>query len=224
MKNYQDVIQRLKFFQARVLVNGEEVHWVAQLFEPDFPFAEAVAIADSIHLHIKVDPGDELPLKDLPASEAEIENQKEGYCKFATPSGLNMIFSSIPTSQDDLVETRLTRRGRPFLDHIGIDIRQDTDVSRQVFGRIPQLATECGWGHVGQGGMGMAVSCCHTEVGEKHWVYPHDKILRLRIPLEFALGPLKINPLSSGCDLRPFAPDHPSSSESAEACCEAGKC
>ncbi len=224
MKNYSEALSKLRQFQEMALLNAEEVEQVGQLFAAAFPFAASVAAADSIHLHIKVEAGNELPLKDFPSSEARIENQKEGYCKFATPLGLNLIFSSIPTSQEDLTETRLTKRPRPFLDHIGIDLRQETEVCRQAFEMVPQLAAQLGWSHVGQGGQGKAVYCCHTEVAEKHWVYPDPKHPEWKIPLEFAFGPLKINDAASGCDLRPFSPAQAGASANAKDCCEPGKC
>lgn len=224
MKNQQEISPQLQLFQEMTLLNAAESAQVGRLFEAAFPFAAAVAAADSVHLHIKVEPGKECPLKDFPRTEARIENQKEGYCKFATPTGLNLIFSSIPTSQEDLTETRLTKRPRPFLDHIGIDLRQETEACRRIFDGVPNQAEQLGWGHVRQGGQGKSVACCHTEVAEKHWVYPDPRHPEWKIPLEFAFGALQINHAASGCDLRPFSPDQAAASGNGKACCEPGKC
>jgi hypothetical protein len=95
------------------------------------------------------------------------------------------------------------------MDHIGIDLRQVTRETRQLFDAIPSEALGRGWGHVSQGSEERSVFCCHVEVGRKHWIYPEDKYTAQgtrAMPLEFALGELKINDISSGCDLRPSDP------------------
>ena len=117
-----------------------------------------------------------------------------------------MILSAINISQDDLIEAqqRIKRR-RPFLDHIGIDLRQETEPVQQFFNAIPDLSLKAGWSVVSQGGAGKAVFCCHVQVSEKHWVYPRGSKTGLSIP-QFAYGPLIVLQTSSGCDLRPADP------------------
>ncbi|MDI1449999.1 hypothetical protein [Polyangium sp. 6x1] len=47
----------------------------------------------------------------------------------------------------------------------------------------------------------MTIDLSAAKKTRKHWVYPSE-----RVPVEFALGPLTINPDKSGCDLRPSDP------------------
>ena len=49
-------------------------------------------------------------------------------------------------TQDDLRETCATRRARPFLDHIGIDLRDASASSRQLFDDVPAIACARAWG------------------------------------------------------------------------------
>jgi hypothetical protein len=117
----------------------------------------------------------------------------------------------IKVSQDELLETEANRRPHPFLDHIGIDLRDETDAVRQTFDALPEAAGTLSWAHASQGGVDRAVYCCHVEVAEKHWLYPPDESAdegqHTGIPLEFAYGTLKLNPDKMGCDLRPAHPE-----------------
>jgi len=132
------------------------------------------------------------------------ENEKDGYVKYAFPDGVNLILSSIDISQDDLLEAKSgSRRPRPFLDHLGIDLRREETEVREIFDAIPYLARKQGWAHKAQGGNGQAVFCCHVQVDAKHWVFPRQS---RSVPLEFAYGELIVNETTSGCDLRPANP------------------
>ncbi|RYG38061.1 hypothetical protein EON81_04795 [bacterium] len=122
------------------------------------------------------------------------------------PGAVNAIFSHIKVSQDELLETEANRRPRPFLDHIGIDLRDEVEPVREAFDSLPNAAAELQWNHAAQGGPDKPVYCCHVEVAEKHWLYPPDEDGHPGIPLEFAYGELKVNPDKSGCDLRPADP------------------
>jgi len=136
-----------------------------------------------------------------------------------------MIFSAIPVAEDDrLVD--VTRRPKPFVDHVGIDLRREVPEVKAVFDATPGRAEALGWAHRAQGG-DRPVYCCHVEVGAKHWVYPGAE----GITIEFAYGPLKVNADSMGCDLRPIDPRHPqaaavgccgTSADEAEGSCEDG--
>ena len=66
--------------------------------------------------------------------------------------------------------------------------------------------------------------CCHTEVEEKHWVYPNLGDAGQYRPIEFAFGELKIHDSKMGCDLRPIDPSHPRAAEASAAlsACAAG--
>ncbi len=104
-----------------------------------------------------------------------------------------------------------------MLDHKGIDLRHGSPVVRSLFDSVPAVATDRGWRHVGQGGGGTLVYCCHTEVEEKHWVYPVLDDARQSRPIEFAFGELVIHDAKMGCDLRPIDPAHPRAGEAAAA-------
>jgi len=200
--------QTLEAIRELGLLSQPEVAEVKSLFQSCFSFADAVQLADSIHVNIKVDDVSHVPSNVIDAGQARRENEKEGYVKYAFRSGLNLILSSIAISQDDLREAKADhKRPRPFLDHIGIDLRQETVPVRNLFDAIPYLSGKQGWGYVSQGGPGRPVFCCHVQVSAKHWVYPRNRPTGLSIPLEFAYGPLVMNETQSGCDLRPADPE-----------------
>jgi hypothetical protein len=206
MVNRQATAATLDRVQSLGLINQRELATALGIFEPCFAFTDALAAADSIHIHIKVADVATAPDEALRAGGGVIENGKEGYVKYAFPGGVNVILSSINVSEDDLVETPCAMRPRPFVDHIGIDLRRETVDVENRFENVPQRAAGLGWSHVPQGAPGRPVFCCHVEVGRKHWVYPPGSANAPGIPLEFAFGALKINPVASGCDLRPAPP------------------
>jgi diadenosine tetraphosphatase ApaH/serine/threonine PP2A family protein phosphatase len=187
------------------LVTRRESDEVLRLLGPDSPFFAATRLADSIHVHVRVDDTSTLPASRFFALGAREENAREGYVKYAFPGGINLIFSSIDVSEEDLLPER---RPRPFVDHVGIDLRRETGIVRARFEEIPAIAQRIGWAHVPQGGPGRTVRCCHTEVAAKHWVYPPPEGAFGR-PLELAYGPLVVSGAASGCDLRPIDPRHP---------------
>jgi hypothetical protein len=134
--------------------------------------------AETIHLHIKVDDideADELPGAGLEAVGGTLDHARRGFVKYRMPGGINAIFSHIPVSADDLRECASSRRPRPFLDHIGIDVRTVNTYSRAAFDALPTTAASRGWAHRSQGGAGRPVRCCHVEVDEKHWLFPVTK-------------------------------------------------
>lgn len=189
------------------LLTQQERASIKGALDDTFALREVVRLADSLHAHVKVDETDALPHVALRTLGGVVENSKAGYVKYAFESGLNLIFSSIAVSQDDLRETKApeTRRARPFLDHLGIDVRRLDDTTRAVFARVPEIASRRALAHVPQGGVDKAVFCCHTSVAAKHWVFPDGK--SLTVPVEVALGPLTIEVDKSGCDLRPSRPE-----------------
>jgi alkylhydroperoxidase/carboxymuconolactone decarboxylase family protein len=160
-----------------------------------------------VHLHIKVDDTHQLPINHFFDAGARLDHQKDGFVKYRFPGAINAIFSHIKVSQDELIETKENRRPRPFLDHIGVDLRDETVPVRQTFDELPEVAATLKWAHASQGGVDRPVYCCHVEVAEKHWLYPPDEGAHTGIPLEFAYGALKVNPGKAGCDLRPANPD-----------------
>lgn len=206
MHKTSDVTQSMDWLHNAGLLSAEELRTASSMFEPGFEFAQAIELAESIHLHIRVDDTDALPAEEFIRQGAAFDHGKTGYIKYCFPGGVNAIFSSIPVAQDNLAETGQNRRPRPHLDHMGIDLRRESEDVKSSFDHLPEHAGELGWGHIPQGGKGRPVYCCHIEVGAKHWIYPPDGSSIRGIPLEFAYGPLKTNDFKAGCDLRPSAP------------------
>src|SRR6188768_4102265 len=89
--------------------------------------------AATIHLHIKVDDTDQLPRGALEAGGGVLDHGRSGFVKYRMPARINAIFSHIAVSADDLRECAANRRPRPFLDHIGIDIRRVDEGARAAF-------------------------------------------------------------------------------------------
>nr|WP_020468871.1 arsenosugar biosynthesis-associated peroxidase-like protein [Zavarzinella formosa] len=207
LRNSVEAAASLKALQECGLLNGHEIEVVNRLGKPDSPVDQAITLAETVHLHIKVDDTHQLPINEFFKAGASLDHQKDGFVKYRFPGAVNAIFSHIKVSQDELIETPENRRPRPFLDHIGVDMRDETAAVRQTFDSLPGVAATHNWAHASQGGAGRPVYCCHVEVAEKHWLYPPDQGEHKGIPLEFAYGPLKVNPGKVGCDLRPANPD-----------------
>lgn len=206
----------LDFLRDLKLVSATEISSVMWLFERTCPFREQLSSSDSIHIHVKVDDTANLPHAAIRNAGGRPESEQTGYAKYAFPAGINAIFSSIPVAEDDRL-AGLPVPAKPFLDHAGLDMRKETSTVRRQFDSIPEIARSAGWRHVPQGGTGRAVYCCHTQVNEKHWVYPPANAATFTRPLEFAFGPLVVHASSMGCDLRPIDPAHLRASEAG--CC-----
>jgi alkylhydroperoxidase/carboxymuconolactone decarboxylase family protein len=207
LRNNDEAISSLKALGESGLLNGYEIEVVNRLGVPDAPLDEAVGLAETLHLHIKVDDTHQLPINQFFEAGARLDHQKDGFVKYRFPGAINAIFSHIKVSQDELLETEANRRPRPFLDHIGIDLRDETVEVRKTFDALPAAAETLNWALASQGGPDRPVYCCHVEVAEKHWLYPPDEGERHGVPLEFAYGALKVNPDKMGCDLRPANPE-----------------
>lgn len=192
----------LQLAKEHGLIKSHEVDFILEMFHPSYAFAAATPLANTFHVHIRVDRTLDLPRAAFLQAGAIIENEKDGYVKYAFPGGANLIFSSINVSQDDLRETYDNRRQRPFLDHVGIDLRDETPEVQAIFNAVPQIAQERAYTIASQGTPDKPVYCCHTNVSLKHWVYPDAS----SPSIEFAFGPLKIDLAKSGCDLRPSDP------------------
>ncbi|HVV88539.1 MAG TPA: metallophosphoesterase [Kofleriaceae bacterium] len=205
------VLRTLGDALALGLIAPEEGGQLTALFEPDFPFFAALRHADSLHVHIKVDDVDALPHAALRAFGSAPENARPGYIKYPFASGLNLIFSSVPIADDDLLadDVRGPTPPKPFVDHLGVDLRRTTGLVRAAFDDLPALARRAGWASRPQGGAGRPVFCCHVEVAEKLWVYPPAEGSRWTRPIELAYGPLVVKGEMLGCDLRPIDPRHP---------------
>ena len=199
------------------LLSPRDIDETLALLSGNHPLARAASLADSLHLHVKVDDTARLPRERL-ATAASVENEQEGYVKFAHAGGVNVIFSSIPVAEDEQLPGG-DARPRPFLDHVGLDLRRETDDVRAAFDAALASAQREGWNVASQGGPGKAVFCCHTQVSAKHWLYPRASALSSR-PIEVALGPLVVHGAKVGCDLRPIDPGHPRAKEVVSCCGE----
>lgn len=197
------------------LLTAPEVRGVEWLLEGDGPFAAAVDAAQTLHVHVKVDDTARLPVGDFLDAGAVLDHRRDGYVKFRFPDGINAIFSHIRIAQEEAAADDGARRPRPYLDHVGVDLREDTVAVRAVFDAVPALGTRFGWAHAAQGG-DRPVYCCHVTVERKHWLYPTCGALA-GIPIEFAYGPLVVDTGKAGCDLRPAPPG--AACDPATGCC-----
>lgn len=198
-------------FKDLGLLTQQETQQVAGLLHDDFPYSSIIDKADSVHLHVKVDDVAELPSEKIQALGVEPVNAADGYVKYPFPGGINLIFSSIPIAEDDNIEG-LETPAKPFMDHAGIDLRDESKEVHDEFQSIPSVAETADWRRRSQGSAfdGKPVYCCHTEVSGKHWVYPpEDYAPRWTRPIEFQYGELRIHGDAMGCDLRPIDPAHP---------------
>jgi diadenosine tetraphosphatase ApaH/serine/threonine PP2A family protein phosphatase len=200
--------QTLREFGALGLLSEAEIVEAMSLLDPGFPYFAAMRMADTLHVHVKVDDVDDLPVSSILALGTQPENARPGYVKYSFPGGINLIFSSIPTADEDQLDD--PRPSKPFVDHFGIDLRRESGIVRAIFEDTPGVARRAGWPCKSQGGQGRRVFCCHSTVAEKYWVYPPPEGSRWTRPLEFAYGPLEIGEEMNGCDLRPIDPRHPS--------------
>ena len=197
----------LNRFEELGLITRAEVREAESLLDPAFPYFSAMRLADTVHLHVKVDDVDELPTAEILALGTHAENARPGYVKYSFPGGINVIFSSIPIAEEDQLPD--ARPPKPFVDHYGVDLRRETAIVRATFEDIPSLVRRAGWSAKAQGGGARLVYCCHSTVVEKCWAYPPAESARWTRPIEFAYGPLLIGEEMNGCDLRPIDPRHP---------------
>lgn len=204
----------LRTFQDMGLVSDTERKDILYVLQPEFPFADALKLTDSVHAHVKVTDIEIIPDEKLRALGYHPENGRPGYIKYSTDARINMIFSSIPIAEDDNIPGAVTL-SKPFLDHVGIDMRDESALTKSAFDEIPGRSAELGWREATQAG---PVHCCHTEVKEKHWVYPPDGVATWRRPIEFAFGTLQVFTENMGCDLRPIDPAHPLAAQVSPCC------
>lgn len=209
-----DVDRVLTDVENLSLITSNEHAEILSVLDSDFPFADAVSYTDSVHAHVKVEDVDDLPHDDLVKLGYTPENAEPGYIKYSTPAGVNFIFSSIPIAQDDNIPGAVTL-AKPFMDHVGIDMRDEADATRAAFDRVVDRAAELNWREVAQMG---PVHCCHTQVKGKHWTYPPQDWKGWRRPIEFAFGPLSIFEKTMGCDLRPIDPAHELAPQQSSCC------
>jgi hypothetical protein len=94
-------------------VSRREADEVMRLFEPNFAFSDVLTRADSVHVHVRVDDVAQLPHDRLREVALRAENAEDGYIKYPFAAGINLIFSSIPVSDDDLHPRRRHARCAP---------------------------------------------------------------------------------------------------------------
>lgn len=193
------------------LLKDKETNHAAALSKDDFPFAQQMAVADSIHLHIHVANVNALPHKDFLARNAIVANKADGYIKYSFEGGINFIFSHIPVAQK---ENTNHPQDEAYLDHIGIDIRSDDKPAYVIFQQIPFISSQHDYLFTRQGNGKEVVKCCHMQVKEKYWVYPDEKI-----NYEFSFGPLVVHERGFGIDLRPANPFIEAAAQESSSCC-----
>jgi len=198
----------LHFYADRGYLSADEAELVAGLFAPGFVFAAALAVAESVHVQVKVPDTTALPHDELMASGVTDFREMKNFRKYKYASGLAMIFTSGPIAEEDLIPGAVTR-GLPFVDHLGIDLREDSADTRPIYAALPDTALAAGWRHVRQGGPQTPVRGCQCEVPEKSWVFPPDGPDGRGRPIELAFGELDLVAEDAGCDYRPIDPAHP---------------
>ncbi|MEV6907083.1 hypothetical protein [Amycolatopsis sp. NPDC051071] len=198
----------LDVFVDHKLLSSNEADLVVALLEPTFPFAEALSIADSVHVQVKIDDLGVLPHGDIVRSGVTSQRKTPGFQKYGYANGLAVIFTSGPIAEDDLVPGAVTRP-TPFVDHLGIDLREESPQSAGIYAALGERATDSGWRTVRQGGPDSPVRGCYCEVSEKRWVYPPTGTDEKYRPIEFAFGELQVFGEDVGCDYRPIDPGHP---------------
>lgn len=185
------------------LLTERETTGLGAILDARASLGAALARAETIHVHVRVDDTARLDEGCLRAAGGVIENERGGYVKYAFAGGVNVIFSSIDVAEDDRLPG--PPRPRPHLDHLGIDLREESPDVRALFDLAPETARTLGWGQVAQGSPDHAVFCCHTSVAEKHWLYP-PSCASFAWPIELAYGELRVHAGEMGCDLRPLDP------------------
>jgi hypothetical protein len=200
-----DIQHDLSLFTERGVLADHEAAQVLEVAGGAFPFARTLNNAESIHVHVNADVVMDLPDESqlLKACREVVGGERER--KFCFASGLNVVLSIDPTAQDEFITGAVTQ-SKPYVDHLGVDLREQSSETQAIFHAIPAMAAQAGWRHVYQGG---PVRCCHAEMGPKHWVYPPEGVTGTRRPIEFAFGELKASDAYLGCDYRPIDPGHP---------------
>lgn len=201
----------LDAFVGLKLLSSSDANLVVGLLDPAFPFADALSLASSVHVQVKVKDVAALPHDDIARTPVTGQRAAPGFQKYSYDSGLGVIFTCGPIAEDDLIPGAVSR-ALPFVDHIGIDLREQSAESGGVYAALPERAAEAGWRTVRQGGPGSPVRGCYCEVSEKTWVFPPRDADDGYRPIEFALGELQVFGEDVGCDYRPIDPAHPMAS------------
>lgn len=222
LRGSEDARRSLRRLFDLGLIGESDIEAALALDGEDSIFLESVRLAESTHLHIRVADTTALPREALLAGGASLDRELSGFVKFRLPGGVNAIFSESVSSES----AQTSSGAEPYLDHIGLDIREETDRSRGVFSAIADQANKEGIPVVAQGEDGSGVACCHVEVSEKRWLFPNEGSRYGGKPIEVVYGSLKLNDSEYGSDLRPLGPagDAEAESEDGSRCRAAPSC
>ena len=91
LRENPESLASLKFLKQCGLLTDTEEHAFVQLFEPATPLASAICLAETLHLHIKVEDTNQLPFESFLNSGAILDHQKDGFVKFRFPGAINAI-------------------------------------------------------------------------------------------------------------------------------------
>ena len=181
--------QTLEQFRALGLVSEAEIEEALSLLDPAFPFFAAMRMADSVHLHVKVDDVDDLPFSKILALGTQRRERSARLCEVSVPGRHqpDLLLHSdrgrrsvVRSAAAETVRRSFRNRSAPRDGHRARALRGHA-------GRGPARRLAC----KSQGGGGRPVFCCHSMVAEKYWVYPPPEGSRWTRPLEFAYGPLR---------------------------------
>lgn len=91
-----------------------------------------------MHLHVKVRDVSALPHDAIVAAGTRAVSETDGYVKYPFAGGVNVIFSSIPIAENNLLgdQPPLTAA---TLDHRGIDLRATDEATRSAFECVPGI-------------------------------------------------------------------------------------
>ena len=85
------ILGTIAWFRSIRLLSEFESRIVEGLFEPCFEFAEAVKLAESIHIHIKVEDTETLPFDEFVQHGGARANGKVGYVTSKSPRSAGSI-------------------------------------------------------------------------------------------------------------------------------------
>jgi hypothetical protein len=78
MPRRDTTLSTLRPFLELGLVSVDECSAVGDLFAPEFPFSEALALAETLHVHVKVEDVRDLPRREILAAGGEVEYERRG--------------------------------------------------------------------------------------------------------------------------------------------------
>ena len=109
-----------------------EIDVVLRLDSIESLLSAAVRVSESLHLQIRVLETSNLPRERLLATGALLDRELPGFVKFRLPGEINAIFSQKPTEEGDPFPCGFSS----YLDHVGLDIREESASTRDVFEAI----------------------------------------------------------------------------------------